>query len=108
MLGGIFGQLGSVFGKIFGGLGGMFGGFLASGGDVTPGKAYVVGEHHPEFFVPRASGHVAPTMRTADAPKTYVSNVHFHGVTDADSFRRSQAQVMQGVGFGMSAALGRK
>ncbi len=101
MLGGIFGQLSSVFGKIFGG-------FLASGGDVTPGKAYVVGEHHPEFFVPRASGHVAPTMRTADAPKTYVSNVHFHGVTDADSFRRSQAQVMQGVGFGMSAALGRK
>lgn len=108
MLGGLFSSIGGIFSKLLGGLGGMFGGFLASGGDVTPGKAYVVGEHHPEFFVPRASGHVAPTMRTADAPKTYVSNVHFHGVTDADSFRRSQSQVMQSVGFGMSAALGRK
>jgi hypothetical protein len=108
MFSSLFGSLGGVFSKILGGLGGMFGGFLASGGDVTPGKAYVVGEHHPEFFIPRASGHVAPTMRTADAPKTYVSNVHFHGVTDADSFRRSQSQIMQGVGFGMSAALGRK
>jgi hypothetical protein len=31
----------------------LFGGFLAEGGDVTPGKAYVVGEEHPEFFIPK-------------------------------------------------------
>lgn len=35
---------------------------LARGGDVTPGHAYLVGEHHPEIFMAGASGHVYPSM----------------------------------------------
>lgn len=46
-----------------GGLGGLALGLLglpgrATGGAVTPGRAYVVGERGPELFVPTASGRV--------------------------------------------------
>jgi hypothetical protein len=81
---------------------------LAEGGDVAPGKAYVVGEEHPEFFVPRASGTVVPTLKTGDGPKTTNLHVHFHGVTDADSFKRSQGQIMNGIGNSVGAAMGRR
>jgi hypothetical protein len=80
----VSGSLGQVFGKIFGG-------FLAGGGDVSPGKAYVVGEHHPEFFVPRVRGAVA--NRISAGGQIAVHN-HFYGLTDVDSFRRSGAQIM--------------
>lgn len=51
-----------------GGLGGLlsgivssvFGGARASGGPVTGGKAYLVGERGPELFVPKVSGAIAP------------------------------------------------
>ena len=77
-------SIGSVFGKIFGG-------FLEGGGDVSPGKAYVVGERHPEFFVPRVHGAVANSM--AMGGQVAVHN-HFYGVQDVDSFRRSSAQIL--------------
>lgn len=41
-------------------LGGLFGGFRASGGDVSPGKVYGVGERGPEIFVPRTPGRIVP------------------------------------------------
>lgn len=46
-----------------GGMGGLLSGVLglpgrATGGPVTPGRAYVVGERGPELFVPTASGRV--------------------------------------------------
>jgi hypothetical protein len=66
-------------------------GSLAGGGDVSPGKAYVVGEHHPEFFVPRVRGAVA--NRISAGGQIAVHN-HFYGLTDVDSFRRSGAQIM--------------
>lgn len=37
-----------------------FGGARASGGPVTAGMAYLVGEEGPELFVPRASGSIVP------------------------------------------------
>lgn len=85
MLGGIFGHITSFFSSIFGGA-------MAGGGDVTPGKAYLVGEKHPEFFVPGKSGSIVPTMSTGGQHTTQLS-VHFHGVTDADSFKKSQSQI---------------
>jgi len=85
IFGGIFSHIGDFFGKIFGG-------FMATGGDVTPGKAYVVGEKHPEFFVPGKSGSIVPTLQTGGGHTTNLS-VHFHGVTDADSFKKSQSQI---------------
>lgn len=98
-LGGFFGKIGSFFSSIFskiggffGGIGSFFGGFLQSGGDVTPGKAYIVGERHPEFFVPKQAGRVVPTLQLGDNRNINMS-VHFHGVVDHDSFKKNRAQI---------------
>jgi hypothetical protein len=90
-VGGLAGSATGLFGKIFS----MFGGFLAGGGDVTPGKAYMVGEKHPEFFVPKQAGQVTPTLKTGGggAGRSSTVNIHFHGVKDADSFKQSQSQI---------------
>lgn len=59
--------LGSLFGGSDGGFGGIIGQSLgallglpgrATGGPVSPGRGYVVGERGPEIFVPTASGRV--------------------------------------------------
>lgn len=47
-------------GGLFGALGGLFGGARASGGPVSAGKGYLVGEKGPELFMPRASGNIIP------------------------------------------------
>jgi SLT domain-containing protein len=39
----------------------MMGG-MASGGDVTSGRAYIVGEKRPEVFVPREHGRIVPSI----------------------------------------------
>lgn len=80
-------------GGLVGILGKIFGGFLQHGGDVTPGKAYVVGERHPEFFVPKRPGEVRTALDLGRQNQT-VLNFHVHGVQDFDSFRHSQSQVM--------------
>lgn len=40
----------------------MFGGFRERGGDVAPGRAYVVGERRPEVFVPHEAGTIVPSV----------------------------------------------
>jgi hypothetical protein len=58
---------GGLFGSVFKGLlGGLFGGFRASGGPVTAGRAYVVGERGPELMVPNASGTIVPNHALND------------------------------------------
>ena len=74
----------------------LFGGFRADGGDVAAGKAYVVGEKHPEIFVPGKSGTVIPSVPTGQGHVTHME-VHFHGVADADSFRKSQNQILSDI-----------
>lgn len=52
------------FGKEGGGaasLASFFGGGKASGGDVVPGKWYMVGEEGPEPFIPKTAGTILPT-----------------------------------------------
>jgi lambda family phage tail tape measure protein len=108
-LGGIIPAAGGSSGE--GGLGGFFGLFknlipgLASGGDVTPGRAYVVGERHPEFFIPNAPGHVSPAV-SMGGHQTHVT-MNIHGVQDADSFRRSQSQIMGDLHRALATAHGR-
>ena len=65
--GGVAAVLGS--GGIAGALGGLIGGApgRATGGPVSPGRAYLVGERGPELFVPTASGRVA--ANTGAAPR---------------------------------------
>ena len=63
--GGIGAILGSGGGGAAGGLAGVLAGLIgglpgrATGGPVSPGRAYMVGERGPELFVPTASGSVA-------------------------------------------------
>jgi hypothetical protein len=83
------GGLGSFMGIL-----GAFGGFLAGGGDVTPGKAYVVGEKHPEFFVPGTSGTVAPSLSVGGTTQHHIHmHLNFPNVRDHDSFKKSSPQI---------------
>lgn len=118
---GIFSKIGGIFSSIFSsitnvlggiahGIGGffsgfasIFGGFLESGGDVTPGKAYVVGEKRPELFVARQPGRVVPSLQGSVTRPITVEN-HFHGIVDFDSFKRNDAQVRAGIGGSIAAA----
>lgn len=94
---GLLGTIGSFFGLPF----------LADGGDVTPGRAYVVGEDHPEFFVPHTAGSVVPAMKIG-GQQTNVNHFHFNGVQDMDSFKRSKDQVAQHLTSQIGRANGRK
>jgi len=82
-LGGLFGRGGGL-GEI---LAGAFGGARALGGPVEPGRAYIVGERGPELFVPRSAGAIAPSTVGVTVQMTVVT-------PDAESFRRSQGQIM--------------
>lgn len=59
--------IGSIFGSGQGGLGGLFSGAIgalfglpgrATGGPVSPGRGFVVGERGPEIFVPTSAGRI--------------------------------------------------
>lgn len=60
---------------------------------MTPGKAYVVGERHPEFFLPKSPGAVVPSLRAQQLQPIHYSPTYNINTPDADSFRRSQAQI---------------
>ncbi len=93
-IGSVFQSLGQGIGSIASTIGHIFGGFLASGGDATPGKAYVVGERHPEFFMPKQAGQVVPSVKSETLrPLVYSPTFHVN-TPDADSFRRSQSQLL--------------
>jgi hypothetical protein len=96
------GPLGGLFGQLL-----KFGGFLAGGGDVTPGKTYIVGENHPEFFTPSSHGQVAPSLKMSGGTPPPVINFHVHGVSDMDSFKRSQQQIGAGLAQQLSIASSR-
>jgi hypothetical protein len=98
-----------------GGIGGFFGMLLGllphfeGGGDVRPGGAYVVGEKRPELFIPRSAGTIVPTLpNSGDGAKIInLGGVHVHGVTDADSFKKSTTQISAGMGNALQRAQGR-
>lgn len=63
-LAGLFGSAGSN-GAPGGLIGGLLGGLIpgrATGGPVSAGKPYIVGEKRPELFVPNASGRIVPKV----------------------------------------------
>ncbi|WP_374406921.1 tail tape measure protein [Pelagerythrobacter sp.] len=65
--GGIGGLLGGLAGALFGLPG------RATGGPVSPGRGYVVGEHGPELFVPTSAGRVEASLPAAPAREVRVS-----------------------------------
>ena len=48
----------------------FFGGGRAAGGDVNPGKFYVVGERGPEILAPQTAGRVIPNNAASDIVKS--------------------------------------
>lgn len=99
--------IGHGLGGLFGGIASLFGGFLADGGDAQPGKAYIVGERRPELFVPKSAGTVIPAVPGGDSNIINMGGFHVHGVVDADSFKKGQAQTMAQLGRAIGAAQGR-
>lgn len=97
LTGGVPGQAGGIAG----GIASLFGGARANGGPVSGGTPYLVGERGPELIVPGSSGNVMNARETAGLGGTSVTmNVM---TPDADSFRKSRRQVVNGVkiGFGV-------
>lgn len=79
----------SFGGASFGGA--SFGGSRAAGGFAAAGRTFLVGERGPELFTPAASGMVSPLNRAGARGVTV--NITLPGVTDAESFRRSETQI---------------
>jgi hypothetical protein len=114
--GGFLGGIGSLFSSLgsggfsgflkgIGGILGSFGGFLAGGGSAVPGKSYIVGENGPERFTPTGAGTIVPGAGKDGSSKTVnLGGVHFYGVTDADSFRKSSGQITRDLGNAVSSA----
>jgi hypothetical protein len=79
------GAVGGPVGTVFSFLG--FGGARAGGGDVQPGRAFLVGERGPELFSPRTPGTIVPNggMR----PGNLNVNVDARGATDPAEVERA-------------------
>ena len=107
-LGGLLNSVGHSAGGIFGSIGSFISGFLADGGDVQPGRAYVVGERQPELFVPRSAGTIVPSVSGSHGQVNNTTvQMHIHGVTDVDSFKKSQAQLSSAMGAAASRGASR-
>lgn len=91
--GSLLGSLGSILGSVLGAPG------RATGGPVSPGRAYRVGERGPELFVPTSSGRVETgNMGSATANIRLTINVSDHGRGSApDSLHRSSRHVARAV-----------
>jgi phage-related minor tail protein len=70
----------------------------ATGGPVSPGRAYVVGERGPELFVPSSSGQVAGASGTSGREVRVTVNVNAPaGADGAQALVRSSRQVARAV-----------
>ena len=93
-LGGL-GSTGGILGK-------LFGGFKASGGSVSAGRSYVVGERGPELFTPSRSGSIAPSGSFGGANVTV--NVDASG-TQAQGNQPNAKLLGQAIGAAVQAEL---
>lgn len=87
--GGLLGGLGALLGNVLGAPG------RATGGPVSPGRAYRVGERGPELFVPTTSGRIETGGAGAPAPSVRLTiHVSDHGRGSApDALQRSSRHV---------------
>lgn len=97
-LAGIFGGKGGIAGTIGSLLAGLAGApGKAIGGPVSPGRAYLVGERGPEYFVPTASGRIeAPRPASARDIRLSIS-VNAPGGGEAQALKASSRQVARAV-----------
>ncbi|WFL78836.1 tail tape measure protein [Altererythrobacter arenosus] len=100
--------LDAIFGSS-GGTGGAVGGLLtsllglpgrATGGPVSPGRGYVVGERGPELFVPTSAGRVEAGMPGQPSGRDVRVSIQLatpRGASAPTSLRRSSRQVASAV-----------
>ena len=101
----LFGNLSGIGGGSATGLGGLIGGLFglpgrATGGPVSPGQAYVVGERGPELFVPTSAGTVAANGGTAAAARDVRVAITINSPAGGDApqaLQRSSRQVAAAV-----------
>jgi hypothetical protein len=74
------------------------------GGPVFPGQAYLVGESGPEPFIPKQAGHIIPNAALSGIGGQPVTVNMTIMTPDADSFRKSQAQISNEAAFGIRTA----
>ncbi len=91
--GGLLSSLGSLVGSLFGAPG------RATGGPVSPGQAYRVGENGPETFVPTSSGRIENGRAgTGSGPINLTIHVSDNGSGSApDALARSSRHVARAV-----------
>jgi hypothetical protein len=82
----------SIGSKIGGAIGGAFGGGRASGGPVSAGTTYLVGEKGPELFTPSASGRIIPNGSMGGGSNTI--NITVNGAIDPISTARQITQLL--------------
>lgn len=103
---GLFGSLGGSGGS--GGIGGLLSGVLggifglpgrATGGPVSPGAGYLVGERGPELFVPTSAGRIEPNGSSSGARDIRIAiNVNAPSAPAAtQALQRSSRQVASAV-----------
>ena len=86
------------------GLGGLLGSVLglpgrATGGPVSPGRGYIVGENGPEMFVPTSAGRVE-AAGTLAAPREVRVSINVNAASGGDgaqALQRSSRQVASAV-----------
>lgn len=79
----------------------------ATGGPVTGGTAYVVGERGPELFVPAASGRIEPMAARSGGRDVRVAiSINAGGTGEPEALARSSRQVARAVRAALEAAEG--
>ena len=98
------GGLASVAATLIGAVAGLPG--RATGGPVSPGAAYVVGERGPELFVPTSSGQVRAAAAAPEAGREVrvAISVNVPAGTAPDALARSSRQVARAVRGALAAA----
>lgn len=97
-LGGQGGGLGGLLSGAFGALFGLPG--RATGGPVSPGRGYVVGERGPELFVPTSAGRIEPDLGSAPASRDVKVAIQLaapKGASAPVAMQRSARQVASAV-----------
>jgi phage-related minor tail protein len=90
--GGLLTSLGSILGSVLGAPG------RATGGPVSPGRAYYVGERGPELFVPTSSGRIETGGGAGATHVNLTIRVSDNGRGSApDALQRSSRQVARAV-----------
>ena len=84
----------SLGAKIGNFVGGIFGGGKASGGAVSSGTTYLVGENGPELFTPSAAGYIIPNNALATPSGNTTVNITVNGAIDPISTARQITNIL--------------